>query len=160
MCQRGKGTVIETIKTKHLSGLGNMNYRNISIAYVVAMLNVMNGEVEHLPTHAKVRRAIQKASDSMMELFNLLPDQMTEDEVKTAANMFNLLDVALVAHKKKFGNLCSSCAHGPKRKVKGTCTECKDEIESYTDSYHPKWERRIDVTTIQVGDGTEHLQCV
>jgi len=72
-------------KPKRLSGLGNINYRNIGLGFSIGILMEMRKELDD---NCKQIRLIGSAEKALAEVLKSLPDEMTEEQVKESAQIF------------------------------------------------------------------------
>jgi hypothetical protein len=78
---------------RRLTGLGEMNYRNIGISFAIGVLIEMRKEID-----AKSKQAtdISRAEDALTIVLKNLPDGMTEEQIKLSSAIFYDMELSVL----------------------------------------------------------------
>jgi hypothetical protein len=78
---------------RRLTGLGEMNYRNIGLSFAIGVLVEMRKEID---PRSKQATDISRAEEILATIMKGLPDGMTEEQVALASAVFYDMEVSIL----------------------------------------------------------------
>jgi len=92
------------IKPKRLSGLGEINYRNVGIGFSIGVLLEIQKELDD---KCKLFRIIKDAEKALAQVLKELPDEMTIDQIDVSTKIFFELEKFVLYNTRYRDNFMS-----------------------------------------------------
>ena len=84
---------------RRLTSLGSINYRNIGLAFVIAVLMEMRKELD---SRHRQYKDIEKAEQALSVVLNNLPDAMTEEQVNIGCLVFLEMEKLILRYSGEY----------------------------------------------------------